>query len=180
MLGASFGAAGGAPGSRVTFTAGCGELRIVGLDSTIPGAIGGALGEDQLAWLERTLAAEPARPTLLALHHPPVMTGIRAMDSIALDAGDGDRLEELLAGHAQVRAVACGHVHTAMATVFAGRPLLICPATSSAVRLDLRPDDAIPFATSAGPAGFAVHALVDGRLVSHVQPFDLPLAAGEG
>jgi 3',5'-cyclic AMP phosphodiesterase CpdA len=180
LLRARFGPVGAPPGTPLSFAVECGELRLVGLDSTVPGAIGGALGEERLAWLEATLAAEPERPTLLALHHPPVMTGIAAMDSIALDSGDCARLERLLAGHPQVRTVTCGHVHTTMGTVFAGRPLLICPGTSSAVRLDLRPDEAIPFATTAGPVGFAVHALIDGRLVSHVQPFEQDPPTGAG
>ncbi len=180
MLRARFGPQGPRPGAPVRFAVECGALRLVGLDSSVPGAVGGALGEEQLAWLEQTLAAEPARPTLLALHHPPLMTGIAAMDSIALAGADSVRLEEILAGHPQVRTVTCGHVHTTMATSFAGRPLLVCPATSSAIRLDLRPDDAIPFATTGAPVGFAVHVLIDGRLLSHVQPFEQPPAPAEG
>ena len=58
-----------------------------------------------------------------------------------------------------------------MTTTFAGRQLLICPSTNSALRLDLRADDQIPFAVSPQPLGFAVHLLVDGRLASHVQPY---------
>jgi 3',5'-cyclic AMP phosphodiesterase CpdA len=174
MLRARFGPAGAAEGSRVCFSAAAGSLRLIGLDSTIPASAGGALGEEQLAWLEQTLAAAPEQPTLLALHHPPVASGIAAMDAIALDGRDSERLESVLEGHRQVLAVTCGHVHTTMATSFAGRLLLICPGTSSAIRLDLRADDAIPFATTGRPVGFAVHALIGGRLVTHVQPFEQP------
>ena len=92
------------------------------------------------------------------------------MDAIALAREDRVALEKLLGGHPHVRAVTCGHVHTAMGTSFAGRPLLICPSTNSAVELDLRPREDLPFAERAQPLGFALHLLVDGRLVSHVQP----------
>jgi hypothetical protein len=92
------------------------------------------------------------------------------MDAIGLDAEDRVRLEVLLGRHPQVLAITCGHVHRAMVTVFAGRPLLICPSTNSALQLDLRARDDLPFAVAAEPLGFAVHALVADRLVSHVQP----------
>jgi Icc protein len=148
--------------------ASCGALRLVGCDSTVAGEEYGALGAEQLAWLADTLGEQPDTPTLLALHHPPVLSGVRSMDTIALALEDRLALEALLAEHPQVRAITCGHVHTTMTTSFAGRPLLICPSTNSTLRLDLRADD-LPFAVSDQPAGFAVHALVDGRLVSHVQ-----------
>jgi 3',5'-cyclic-AMP phosphodiesterase len=172
LLRARFGPGPAPAGAPVCFAVSCGDLRLVGCDSTQPGEEGGALGHERLDWLERTLREEPAAPTLLALHHPPVLTGVRSMDAIALAAEDRAALEELLDSHPQVRALTCGHVHTTMTTSFAGRPLLICPSTNSAVRLDLRALDGLPFAISDQPLGFAVHTLVDGRLVSHVQPLE--------
>ncbi len=158
------------PGTPVNFAVDCGELRLIGLDSVRPGSDAGALGAGQLGWLAETLGEEPERPTLLALHHPPVLTGIRAMDQIALGAEDSTALEALLGNHPQVQGLTCGHVHTAMVSSFAGRPLLVCPSTNSAVLLDLRPRDDLPFSVAPLPLGFAVHVLEDGRLVSHVQP----------
>ena len=61
-----------------------------------------------------------------------------------------------------------------MMTAFAGRPLLICPSTNSAMRLDLRTLEDLSFTVSRQPLGFAIHTLVDGRLVSHVQPLEQP------
>ncbi len=170
MLREHFGPAPAPAGSPVNFAVDCGDLRLVGLDSVMPGSDAGALGADQLGWLSEALAEEPDRPTLLALHHPPVMSGIRAMDQIALDAGDRRALEALIREQPQVQAITCGHAHTTMLSSFAGRPLLICPSTNSAVLLDLRPLDELPFDVAPLPLGFAVHSLEDGRLVSHVQP----------
>jgi 3',5'-cyclic-AMP phosphodiesterase len=153
----------------VHFAVSCGPLRLVGCDTTLAGSDGGALGQEERDWLDETLREEPAIPTLLAMHHPPVLTGIRLMDGIALDGADRISLEALLRAHPQVQAITCGHVHTTMTTWFAGRPLLICPSTNSAICLDLRPLERVPFSVSQS-LGFAVHTLVDGRLVSHVQP----------
>jgi 3',5'-cyclic-AMP phosphodiesterase len=172
LLRARFGPEPAPSGARVWFAVNCGELRVVGCDSTRPGREDGALGADQLDWLDQTLREHPGTPTLLALHHPPVLTGVRAMDAIGLASEDRVALEALLEGHPQVRTVTCGHVHTTMATSFAGRPLLICPSTNSALRLDLRPRDGLPFATTGEPLGFAVHTLLEDRLLSHVQPLE--------
>lgn len=171
LLRARFGD-GAAPGSPVRLQARCGELRVIGCDSTVAGSDAGELGEEELEWLAGTLSLEPAAPTLLALHHPPVATGVRSMDAIALSAAGARSLERLLSEHPQVLAVTCGHVHTAMTSTFAGRPLLICPSTNSTVRLDLRPRDDLPFQVSPQPVGFLVHALIDGRLVSHFQSLE--------
>jgi|SRR5580692_1644892 Icc protein len=170
LLRAHFGPGPAHAGTPVQFAVNYGALRLVGCDTTRPGEEDGALGGERLRWLDETLSEQPEAPTLLAMHHPPVLTGIRSMDAIALVAEDRDALEVLLGGHPQVKAITCGHVHTTMTTSFASRPLLICPSTNSAIRLDLRPRDDIPFAVNDQPRGFAVHTLVDGRLVSHVQP----------
>jgi 3',5'-cyclic-AMP phosphodiesterase len=170
MLREHFGPSPAPSGSAVNLAVDCGDLRLVGLDSLRPGSDAGSLGCEQLEWLAETLAQETERPTLLALHHPPVMSGIRAMDQIALNAEDSTALEALIRGQVQVQAITCGHAHTTMISTFAGRPLLICPSTNSAVLLDLRPREDLPFSVAPLPLGFAVHALEAGRLVSHVQP----------
>jgi 3',5'-cyclic-AMP phosphodiesterase len=161
-----------ATGAPVHVLAYVGALRLVGVDTTVPGSLGGALPADQLGWLSRTLSDEPARPTLLAIHHPPVACGVRGMDEIRLDPADAARLGALIDEHPQVVAVTCGHVHRTIATEFAGRPLTVCPSTNSALRLDLRAEDGLPLRFEQQPLGFALHALVEGRLVSHVQPLE--------
>lgn len=158
-----------ADGAPVNFAVNCGALRLVGCDTTRAGQDGGELGGEQLAWLDETLGNKPQTPTLLVMHHPPVLTGIRVMDAIALAMSDRAPLEAVVEGHPQVQAITCGHVHTTMSTSFAGRPLLVCPSTNSTVRLDLRARDDLQFTESEQPPGFVVHTLVDGRLVSHVQ-----------
>jgi 3',5'-cyclic AMP phosphodiesterase CpdA len=171
LLAMRFGGRESASGAPVHVLAYVGALRLVGCDTTVPGSDAGSIGSEQLEWLSRALSDEPARATLLALHHPPVATGIRAMDEIGIDAKRAAALESLLVSHPQVLAVTCGHVHRVTATSFAGRPLLICPSTNSTLRLDLRAAEELPLVFDEQPLGFAVHALVGGRLVSHVQAF---------
>ncbi len=110
-----------------------GDVRIVALDSTVPGAAHGALAADQIAWLDATLAAAPDRPTLLFVHHPPFDTGIGHMDRQRLR--DEGPFLETLARHPQVLLVGCGHVHRTISTSLAGVPCRIAPSPAHAVSL---------------------------------------------
>ncbi len=57
---------------------------LVAFDCTVPGQPGGRVDPAALPWLEAALSADPARPTLLLLHHPPFFTGIGHMDEQGL------------------------------------------------------------------------------------------------
>jgi 3',5'-cyclic-AMP phosphodiesterase len=64
----------GDPGTPVQYAVHVGGLRILMLDSTRPGADAGELDAGRLSWLEDALSADPRTPTLLAMHHPPLVT----------------------------------------------------------------------------------------------------------
>ena len=59
-------------------------VRLVMLDTLVPGAGHGELRAEQLEFLDRTLAAVPDKPTILGMHHPPFACGIAHMDRINL------------------------------------------------------------------------------------------------
>src|SRR5262249_22179824 len=94
------------------------ELRIVALDSTVPRESGGRLDAEQLSWLDDTLGAQPRKPTVVALHHPPFWTGIGHMDAIGL--ANARSLEQVIARHPQVERVVSGHLHRAIVARFGG------------------------------------------------------------
>jgi 3',5'-cyclic-AMP phosphodiesterase len=158
----------GLAGTPVQYTVDVGPLRLVMLDSTRPGEVRGELDRERLAWLDAELATAPDRPTLLAMHHPPLMTGSTAWDEIGLAATDRVALGEVVSRHPQVRQIVAGHVHRTIAGGLGGRAVLTIPSTYVQARLDLTSDE-IRFADDQ-PPGFALHALVDGDLTSHVQP----------
>jgi 3',5'-cyclic-AMP phosphodiesterase len=91
------------------FAVDLGTVRLIGLDSLIPGDPAGLLGAEQLAWLDARLAEAPQTPALVALHHPPFPTGIEHMDGMMLT--DGAALAAVIGRHPQVERVLCGHVH---------------------------------------------------------------------
>ena len=157
----------GADGQSVQYAADLGPLRLVVLDSTRVGEDRGELDADRLAWLETTLAAAPGTPTLVALHHPPVATGIPGFDRVGLPPADRRALGKVIEAHPQVRRIAAGHMHRAISAELGGRNVLVVPSTYVQARLEFGAEE---IQLSAEPAGFAVHALLDGELVSHVQP----------
>ncbi len=116
-------------------------VRIVTCDSSIPGRDDGYLADETLQWLADVLrqpsGATPT-PVLVAFHHPPVLLGSPFIDGIRQRGAD--RLAALLADHPQVVALLCGHAHTAAASTFAGRPLLVAPGVASTLRLPWETD----------------------------------------
>jgi 3',5'-cyclic-AMP phosphodiesterase len=139
-------------------------VRIVALDSTIPRQSGGELHDAQLEWLDRTLAADPRKPTIVALHHPPFWTGIGHMDRIGF--AHPERLEAVIARHPQVERVLSGHLHRTIFRRFGGTIASTCPSPAHQVALDLADDAASRFMME--PPAFQLHLWREGAgIVSH-------------
>ncbi len=165
--------AGGGAGDKLNYVVEGHPVRVVMLDSSVPGKPHGELGPDGLAWLEAQLAAAPARPTLVALHHPPFLTGIVHMD--VQNLRDAQALEAVLKRHRQVLALVCGHVHRSVITRFGGVPASIGPAPAHAVSLALQPGAAPSFHME--PPSLHLHLFNGGELVTHtsfIGPYDGP------
>ena len=152
----------------IQYAAELGPLRLLALDSTRPGSDGGELDAARLEWLESELARVPEQPTLLALHHPPLAIGIAVWDEIGLDPAGRAGLERVLVAHPQVLGTVSGHVHRTLVGQLAGRPALAIPSAYEQARLAY---DLAEIELCGDPPAFAVHSLVDGRLVSHLQPY---------
>ncbi len=151
-----------------------GPLRLVCLDSTIPGAEGGALDEGRIEWLDAALAEERETPTVLAMHHPPLTTEIPTFERIGLAPQARAALAEVLVRHRQVVRIVAGHVHRVIVAELAGRAVLTVPSTYMQTVLDFT---APKLTMHADPPGFAIHALRDGTLASHVQTVPLFLSS---
>jgi hypothetical protein len=142
-----------------------GDLRIVVLDSTIPGHPHGALRPEQLDWLRAELAEPAAAGTVLALHHPPLPSAAPLAAAIPLLRRED--LADAVAG-TDVRLVLAGHTHVVSAgtlgavPVWTGGPLattldglapgaaLRALATPSVSRIDLFPEGLL---TTSVPVG---------------------------
>lgn len=101
----------GLPGGEVEpirYSVDVGDLRLVLLDSNVPGRDPGAFDGNRLRWLDEELSREPEQSTLLAVHHTPITTGIPEWDAINLAVADREALGEVVARHPQLRAIVGG------------------------------------------------------------------------
>lgn len=163
----------GAGSDPIDLVVDVGVIRIVALDTTIPGRHDGALADTQLAWLDRELTAVPDRPTIVAQHHPPATSGIPWMDDTCGFA-DGRREAAIISRHVHVEAVVSGHLHRCLQQRFAGTISVTCPSTASQLELGLG-GGAVEYTTQ--PTGIMLHHWrPDHGLVSHmvpIGPFDV-------
>ncbi len=101
-------------------------LRLVVLDTSVPGQEHGELADHQLRWLAQVLATPAPRGTVLAMHHPPIPVVIAPSDGIELHGQE--RLAAVLRG-TDVRAIIAGHLHYATTSSFAGIPVSVAAAS---------------------------------------------------
>ncbi|WP_102191864.1 phosphodiesterase [Microbacterium aurantiacum] len=101
-------------------------LRLIALDTSVPGWHHGDLDRTQLEWLAGQLR-EPARHgTLLAMHHPPLPSHVPLFDILELQ--HQDELAEVIRG-SDVRGILAGHLHYSAHGTFAGVPVSVASAT---------------------------------------------------
>jgi 3',5'-cyclic AMP phosphodiesterase CpdA len=155
----------------VQYAVDLGDVRVVMVDTLEEGQNDGGFCERRAAWLARTLDEEPSRPTLVALHHPPIPSGIQWMDPPP-NAAWTHRLAEVVRGRDQIRVMVCGHLHRGYMGVFAGRPVVAAPATSIQLTLDLtsvdmrHPDGREILVEE--PPGYALITPAGGDLITHL------------
>jgi 3',5'-cyclic AMP phosphodiesterase CpdA len=128
-------------------------LRILMLDSVVPGSTHGKLCAARSEWLRTQLSGEREKPTLLAMHHPPFATRQPTVDRVCLaHAGD---FAALVSCFPQVEAIISGHVHRSICSRVAQAAASSCPSTAHQMMLALRESD--PMAFTHEPPGFQLH-----------------------
>jgi 3',5'-cyclic AMP phosphodiesterase CpdA len=101
-------------------------LRIIALDSTVPGKHHGEISTDQLEWLAQELATPAPHGTVLALHHPPIPSVLDL--AVLVELRDQDRLARVIRG-TDIRTIIAGHLHYSSTATFAGIPVSVASAT---------------------------------------------------
>lgn len=134
-------------------------VRLIAIDDIVPGETHGLFGEDQAIWLEAMLAAEPGKPTIVALHHPPFLTHDMLFDKIGLL--EPDLFTSIIARHPQVSRIICGHHHRVAVGQIAHAPVVVAPSTSWIYGLATNADQQIAPKTAEQP-GWMLHAYVQG------------------
>ncbi|CAN7148716.1 metallophosphoesterase [Terrabacter sp. LjRoot27] len=105
----------------------CHGLRIIAIDSAVPGYHHGGFSDDQYDWLARELAAPAEHGTILVIHHAPITYRSPVMQ--LLDFDDVDRLRGVVEG-SDVRAVLSGHLHVTSFGTLGSVPVLVAGGVS--------------------------------------------------
>jgi 3',5'-cyclic AMP phosphodiesterase CpdA len=156
----------GAGDAPIDYAVDLGPLRLVVVDSTIPGEDRGDFEPAQLERLEAELASAPEQPTIVAMHQPPLVTGIADWDGVIMRPADRRALAAVIEPHPQVRAIVGGHLHRIAASSLAGRPVIVAPSTFVQARPDF---DTEKVKLRDFFRGFVLHALRDGELSSQAE-----------
>ena len=112
------------PQDRVTDVRG---LRIITLDSAVPGYHHGGFSDAQYDWLANELASPAECGTLVVMHHPPIT--YRSPTMAMLDFDDPARLAGTLVG-SDVRAILSGHLHVTTFGTLGGIPVIVAGGVS--------------------------------------------------
>jgi Icc protein len=158
-------------------------VRLVVLDTLLPGQTGGLMCDARLQWLDARLREAPARPTMVVMHHPPFLTGIAFMDKHGL--ANAEAMAEVIQRHPHVERIVCGHLHRPIQRRWAGTVVLTAPSTAHQISLALHPGTPSGFIME--PPACLLHVWTDALgLVTHTsyigeyggpQPFRMPSPA---
>ncbi len=150
-----------------------GGMRVIVLDSTVPGAHWGEVSAEQLSWLAAELAVPAPEGSLLLTHHPPLPTVLDL--AVTVELRDQAALAEVLRG-SDVRGILSGHVHHPSFGTFVGIPVAV--ASSSAYGQDLSQ----PVGATRGQdaaQGYNLVQVYDGTIVHSVVGLEVGADVGE-
>ena len=143
-------------------------VRLIGLDTVVPGHGHGEMCAARLSWLEARLGEAPGRPTVIFMHHPPFGTGLADMDRI--NCRNGAAMAAVVSRFTTVERVVCGHHHRPITVCWAGTIGSVAPSTAHQVTLDLIPDGG-PSSFMMEPPGLQLHLWSPAAgLATHTMP----------
>lgn len=113
-------------------------LRLIALDTSVPGWHHGDLDAEQLDWLADVLSTPAPHGTLLAMHHPPLPSHLPLFD--ILELRHQDELADVIRV-SDVRGILAGHLHYSSTGTFAGVPVSVASATCYTMNVALPAPD---------------------------------------
>jgi 3',5'-cyclic AMP phosphodiesterase CpdA len=141
-------------------------FRILALNSHSDGTELPEFNEQKLTWLQDQLGRSK-KPVLIAIHHPPMTTGIELIDMGGSDWFQG--IKSVLAEHSQVKLVICGHCHIDLCGRIGQVPVYMAPANSHQLIATRGLKMAPSTVNKAGVA--TLHHFIDGEFLSGSQPW---------
>jgi len=140
------------------------DVRLIGMDSTIPGVPGGEICRTRASWLDERLSEAEKQPTVIFMHHPPVKCGVLETDVDGFIGADsfGDVVEK----YSNIERIICGHIHLQAYVRWRGTVVSTAPGMGMQLVLDLTLSRPSEFVLEA--PGYQLHYWSpEGNLVSH-------------
>jgi len=139
-------------------------VRLIGIDSTVPGEPGGEICKVRAAWLDERLSEAKEQPTVIFMHHPPVKCGVLETD---VDGFVGaDRFRDIVEKYSNIKSILCGHIHLQAHVGWQGTVISIAPSMGIPLVLDLTMEHPSQFTLDV--PGYQLHYWSpDKNLVSH-------------
>ncbi|MCE3231019.1 MAG: phosphodiesterase [Alphaproteobacteria bacterium] len=103
-------------------------IRLVALDTVIPGETHGLLCQERVDWLGHVLQENREKPTLIFMHHPLIKTGQKILDHVKCFTPDG--FEDLIRSFPNIRGIIAGHNHRPCMTLFGGALCFVAPSVA--------------------------------------------------
>ena len=127
------------------------DTKVIGLDTLVEGETFGMLREESLNFLRENIQFEIKKNLVLAIHHPPIKTGIPFMDKIGLK--NSEELLECLNTAEKPLRILCGHVHGVYHGSLGAHSVVTAPSTCTRFSFNRRSD--APKGFKLFPTGFA-------------------------
>jgi len=111
------------------------DLRLIALDSTLPGSPGGEITDAQASLLDARLNEKPTQPTMIFMHHPPLKCGILETD---VDGFIGkELLGSVISKHHHIEKIICGYIQVPINASWNDTVISTAPSMGMQLVLDL-------------------------------------------
>ncbi|WP_413114029.1 phosphodiesterase [Thaumasiovibrio sp. DFM-14] len=111
-------------------------LNLIGLDTSDQNSPKAEFGAEKQAWFRRALEDSTTMDTMIFMHHPPYLTGIKHMDDMGFPSAD-EEFWSIAKNYPNIMHVASGHIHRAIDSTCHGVPVSTGPSCCHSVKLDL-------------------------------------------
>jgi 3',5'-cyclic AMP phosphodiesterase CpdA len=101
-------------------------VRLIGLDTVIPGKDVGEICQERMEWLKHVLEDKKEKPSLIFMHHPPAKIGNDLFDAIRCFVPD--EFEKMISNQKNLLGIVTGHCHNFHATSYGNKPCFIAPS----------------------------------------------------
>jgi Icc protein len=116
-----------AGGPELSRTIDIAQWRVIMLDSTVAGEVGGRFSARELAFLEQSLLDSPAAHVLICMHHHPVPVGCNWLDEQRV--ANADEFFAVVDQFESVRGILWGHIHQQIDIDRGGVKLMSTPSS---------------------------------------------------